>query len=85
MGLLLVPQMQNALASLRSLVLTGGGEGGVGKRVCLVACPWLAWPLLVEVVAQDLRARWVAQLGHGLGLDLADALAGDAVDLTDFV
>lgn len=40
---------------------------------------------LIQVVAQNLGARWVAQLRHGLGLDLADALAGDAVDLADFV
>src|SRR5690606_37685185 len=39
----------------------------------------------VEVVAQDLRAARVAQLGHGLGLDLADPLARHAVDLADLV
>ena len=40
---------------------------------------------LVEVVAQHLRARRVAQLRHRLRLDLADALAGHAVDLADLV
>ena len=40
---------------------------------------------LVQVVAQDLGARWVAQLRHGLGLDLANTFAGNAVDLADFV
>src|SRR5262249_50687531 len=40
---------------------------------------------LVEVVPQHLGARRVAQLRHGLGLDLADPLAGDAVDLADLV
>ena len=84
MGLLLVPQMQNALASLRSLVLTGGGEGGVGKRVRLVACLGKLG-LLVEVVAQNLRTRWVAQLRHRLGLDLANTLAGHSVDLANLV
>src|SRR5690606_39749113 len=39
----------------------------------------------VEVVAQDLRAARVAELGHGLGLDLPDALARHAVDLADLV
>ena len=39
----------------------------------------------VEVVAQDLRARRVPQLAHGLGLDLADPLTRDAVDLADLV
>ena len=62
----------------------GGSEGGVGKRVRLVSCRGLLG-LLVEVVAQDLGTRWVAQLGHGLGLDLADTLAGNTVDLADFV
>jgi len=40
---------------------------------------------LVQVVPEDLRPRGVAQLGHGLGFDLADALARDSVDLADFV
>jgi transposase InsO family protein len=40
---------------------------------------------LVEVVAQCLRAGRVAQLGHRFGLDLADSLAGHAVDLADLV
>src|SRR5690349_8109488 len=39
----------------------------------------------VEVVAQNLRARGVTQLRHRLGLDLADPLAGHAVDLADLV
>ena len=62
----------------------GGGEGGVGKRVRLVACLGKLG-LLVEVIAQYLGTRGVAQLRHGLGLDLANALAGNAVDLADFV
>ena len=40
---------------------------------------------LVQVVTQDLRARWVAQLRHRLGLDLANALAGNSVDLANLV
>src|SRR5215468_6299757 len=39
----------------------------------------------VEVVAQNLRPGRVAELRHGLRLDLADALAGDAVNLADLV
>src|SRR5689334_9503774 len=52
---------------------------------------WAAEPVgryagwLVQVVAEDLGAGGVAELGHGLGLDLADALAGDAVDFADLV
>src|SRR5437764_696662 len=42
-------------------------------------------PLLVEVVAERLGAGGVAQLGHGLGFDLSDALSGDPVDLADFI
>ena len=40
---------------------------------------------VVQVVAQDLGAGRVAQLRHGLGLDLADALTRHAVDLADLV
>ena len=40
---------------------------------------------LVEIVSQHLGARRVAQLGHGLGLDLANTFAGDTIDLADFV
>src|SRR3984885_12606332 len=39
----------------------------------------------VQVVAQDLGAGRVAELGHGLGLDLPDPLPGDPVDLADLV
>src|SRR5665811_2258979 len=39
----------------------------------------------VEVVPEDLGAARVAQLRHRLGLDLADPLAGHAVDLPDLV
>jgi hypothetical protein len=39
----------------------------------------------VQVVAQHLGTRWVTQLGHRLGFDLADPFTGDAVDLADFV
>src|SRR4051794_34566850 len=41
--------------------------------------------LSVEIVAQHLRARRVAQLAHRLRLDLADALARHAVHLADLV
>src|SRR3954470_8806225 len=40
---------------------------------------------LVQVVAQHLGTRRVAQLRHGLGLDLTDALARHAVHLADLV
>src|SRR5689334_15915788 len=43
----------------------------------------LAWSFSVQVVAQHLRSRRVAQLRHRL--DLADPLAGDPVDLPDLV
>src|SRR5918992_1933368 len=46
----------------------------------------LTLALLFEVVAELLAAGGVAQLGEGLGLDLADALAGDpelAADLLE--
>src|SRR5438067_1437735 len=39
----------------------------------------------VEVVAQQLGSCRVAQLGHGLRLDLPDALPGHPVDLADLV
>src|SRR6266704_1532619 len=39
----------------------------------------------VEVVPEDVGPGRVAQLGHGLGLDLADALPGHAVDLADLL
>ena len=39
----------------------------------------------VEVVAQQLGSCRVAQLGHGFGLDLPDALPGHPVDLADLV
>src|SRR5690606_42124346 len=38
---------------------------------------------LVEVVAQHPRTRRVAQLRHGLRLDLPDALAGHPLDPAD--
>src|SRR4249919_3511650 len=41
--------------------------------------------LLVEIVPEDLRAGWVAQLAHRLGLDLPDALASHPVHLADLV
>src|SRR5689334_25431625 len=40
---------------------------------------------LVEVVSEQLGPGRVAQLRHRVGLDLADPLAGDAVDLADLV
>src|SRR5690606_39425377 len=39
----------------------------------------------VEIVAQDLGTRRVAQLGHRLGLDLPDPFPGHPVDLPDLV
>src|ERR1700733_9751771 len=39
----------------------------------------------VEVVPQELGAGGVAELGHGLGLDLPDPLPGDPVDLADLL
>src|SRR5699024_4798479 len=41
--------------------------------------------LSVEVVSQHLVPARMPQLGHRLGLDLADPLTGDAVDLADLV
>jgi hypothetical protein len=41
--------------------------------------------VLVEVIAQRFRSGGVTQLGHRLGFDLADALAGNAVDLADLI
>jgi hypothetical protein len=41
--------------------------------------------MLCEVVAEPTTAQWFTQLVHGLGLDLADPLAGDAVHLADLV
>src|SRR5438270_203928 len=38
---------------------------------------------LIQVVAEHLGTGWVAQLRHGLGLDLADPLPGHPVDLAD--
>src|SRR4029453_1813939 len=46
------------------------------------------WPVLarlLQVVAELLAAGGVAQLGEGLGLDLADALAGDAEFAADLL
>src|SRR6266851_7352168 len=63
----------------------GGGRRGQGE----------GWPgrvprsfgmkNLVQVVPEDLGSGRVPEFRHGLGLDLADALAGDAVDLADLV
>ena len=41
--------------------------------------------VLVQVVPEDLRPGRVSQFRHRLRLDLADALAGDPVDLADLV
>src|SRR5579885_3632925 len=41
--------------------------------------------VLVEEGAQVFRARRMAQLAQGLGLDLADALAGDVELLADLL
>src|SRR5690625_4074399 len=44
-----------------------------------------SWRISVEVVPQHLGTAGVAQLGHGLGLDLPDPLPRDAVDLADLI
>src|SRR5580693_3112131 len=46
---------------------------------------WAVMMTLVQVVAQEVGPGRVAEFGHGLGLDLADALPGHAVDLADLV
>ena len=62
-----------------------------GKPVEGLACVRVCWPVLlaqcflVQVIPQHLRPGRVAELGHGLGFDLTDALTGNAVDLADFV
>src|SRR3569833_1952063 len=53
----------------------GGRRGGA----------WSGRLLEVEERAQLLRSARVAQLAQGLGLDLADALAGDVELLADFL
>src|SRR5215831_2952150 len=46
---------------------------------------WRPSVRLVEVVPQHLGARRVAELRHGLRLDLPDPLAGHAVHLADLI
>ncbi len=41
--------------------------------------------MLVEVIAERFRAGGVAQLGHGRGFELPDALSGNAIDLADLI
>lgn len=40
---------------------------------------------MIQEVAQGLRTGRVAQLGHGLGLDLTDAFTGHAIHTADVV
>src|SRR5690349_21414418 len=51
----------------------------------VAAAGWSGPSRSVQVIAQTLGAGRVAQLRHGLRLDLADALPGHPVDLTDLV
>lgn len=65
-------------------------EGGVVRgtffRMCRGEPLFVMFALaLVQVVPQNLRPRGVAELGHGLGFDLPDALTRYAVNLADFV
>jgi hypothetical protein len=39
----------------------------------------------VQVVTQGIGAGGATQFGHGLVYDLSDALAGDSVDVADFI
>src|SRR5439155_4776275 len=63
---------RSACAGTRTAVggFRGAGAGTRPKR-------------LLQVVAQLLRAGWMAQLAERLGLDLADALTRDAEPLAD--
>ena len=64
-------------------ILCARGPGGRGS---LVASGAGRPPVRsVEVVPEELGAGRVAQLRHGLGFDLPDALPGDPVDLPDLV
>src|SRR5882757_6678160 len=74
------------------LRLSGTGRNDTGRRQ-VVCVPKGYRPIvgtvvsevLVQVVAQHLRTAGVPQLRHRLRLDLADPLAGHAVDLADLV
>src|SRR5207302_11517465 len=65
--------------------LRGPGCGFPGARTASGRRSLVRVVALVQVVAEDLGTRGVAEFGHGLGFDLADPLAGDAVDLADLV
>src|SRR5690606_1122459 len=62
---------------------TTGGTSRVGRSPPRGTGPVPYRAPSVQVVAQHLRTRGVAQLGHGLGLDLPDPFPGHAVDLAD--
>src|SRR5690606_40386096 len=64
---------------------TTGGTSRVGRSPPRGTGPVPYRAPSVQVVAQHLRTRGVAQLGHGLGLDLPDPFPGHAVDLADLV
>ena len=69
-------------ADVRSVPVPGALQLPLSHcRVRVMAC----LPKLVQVIAQDLGAGRVAQLHHRLGLDLADPLPGNPVDLADLV
>src|ERR1035437_7661643 len=57
--------------------------GGRGSLV--TSWDWRPAVRSVEVVPEALGSGRVAQLRHGLGLDLADPLPGDPVDLADLI
>src|SRR5438045_9547986 len=59
---------------------------GAGLIQELQAYGWGNSPgVSVQIIPQHLGTRRVAQLRHGLGLDLPDALAGHPVHLTELV
>src|SRR5215213_1621478 len=45
----------------------------------------IAAQISVQIIPEDLRSRWMAQFAHGFRLDLANPLAGDAIDLADLI
>src|SRR5690606_17075976 len=66
----------------RTLRIGGRATASQSRRT---ECAARRFQRSVEVVAQYLRPGRVTQLAHRLGLDLADPLPGDAVDLADLV
>src|SRR5699024_11944302 len=80
----------DAIASpLRSPGAGGTGQSRAPEARRRSGAKWtarlLSWRISVEVVPQHLGTAGVAQLGHGLGLDLPDPLPRDAVDLSGLV